>query len=313
MILNRRMLTPGDAVPVSTIYSKLQVPTPPSISTARQIPLWDQCGLNTNEICAGGAQCICKDPWWSQCRTFMNDSWTPLGEVWQCTGPKAGTAASYLSSSSAVVVQSTSTSRGSSASPSLPTLSSFGQTISTFDNSVPSNNISPSRASSYSRNVGSATPSSTSLSTVLSQRPISTPPPMSSSADHRTIINGSTKATTDSVAGPLTSQSFLAMASSSSSSASISISTTIQASHSAAVVGGLQQPTSTTIHPNLACPSPTAEDTSKPHTSDTAGFQACDPSIPLDSGNLSLTTNSSSSPNIPQTSNVDPDRSGSYC
>lgn len=354
MILKGRTLTAGDAVPVSTIYSVIQASTPPSTSTTQQIPLWDRCGLNTNEICAGGAQCICKDPWWSQCRTFSNGSWTPLGEAWQCTGPKAGTTVSYLSSSPAAVVHTTFTRLGSSTSPALPSFTSISQTTSTLDDSVPSNNTTAFQFSSYSRNVGSATPLSASKSTVLPQGPISTPPPTSSFTDYGNNINGSAKSTTDSVAGLLTSYSsqqtsvrgssdvpaswntsstssplppvirasayanpivisIEGVASSSSSSTSASISTLSQARQAAAVVNQPLQPASTMILPNLACPSsPAAEDTSKPHTSDAAGFQACNPSAPVNSGNLSLTTNSSPSPNTPQSSNLDPDKSGSY-
>lgn len=351
MILKRRTLTVGDAVPVSTLYSVFQTPTPSSISAARQIPLWDQCGLNSNEVCAGGAQCICKDPWWSQCRTPVNDSWTPLGEAWECSGPKTDTTVPYLSSPPAAVVHNTSTSRGRSTSPSVPASTSVSQTISFADNSVPSNNIMSSQFSSYSNNVRSTTPSSARMSTVLSQGPISTPPPTSSSANHDISINSFAKATTDNVVGPPTNESssvktlisgsaswntsstslpsspivrasayanpfvisILAMSSSSSSSTSTSIPTAIQASQSAVVVNVLPQPSSTTILPNLACPSPPASGgTSNPHTSDSAGFQACDPNTPVNPGNLSLTTNSFSTPSVPQTSNVDPDRGASY-
>jgi len=102
------------------------------------------------------------------------------------------------------------------------------------------------------------------------------------------------------------------MSSSSSSSTSTSIPTAIQASQSAVVVNVLRQPSSTTILPNLACPSPPTSDTSDPHTSDSAGFQACDPNIPVNPGSLSLTNNSFSPPSVPQTANVDPDGSASY-
>lgn len=354
MILKRRTFTTGDAVPVSTTFSIIQAPTPSLISAARQIALWDQCGLTTDEVCAGGAQCICKDPWWSQCRIQISDSWTPRDEAWQCTGPKASINDSHSSSSPPVTLQNTRTSRGGSGPPSVPTFSSIGQTYSTAENSVPSINITSSQSSGYSRNVGSATPSSLPISTVLSQVPISTPPPTSLSTNHSINVNGFTKSTTDSVVGPPMDQSselpssktliggsaswnttstallsslsvkasaygnplmtsIIAVLPSLSSSTSTSIPTAIPASHSGAVVNGLPQPSSTSILPNLACPSPSAtEDTSKPHTSDSAGIQACDPNIPVNSGNFSLTTNSSSTPNVPQISNVDPDRSGPY-
>lgn len=70
---------------------------PPS---SLEIPLRDQCGLVPNKVCAGEAQCICKDQWWSQCRVPLNGSWTPSDEEnWASTGPsEAGTTSSSPSS-----------------------------------------------------------------------------------------------------------------------------------------------------------------------------------------------------------------------
>ncbi|KAL8963971.1 MAG: hypothetical protein Q9183_004803, partial [Haloplaca sp. 2 TL-2023] len=55
-------------------------------STEDLIPLWDQCGVVPNQLCTDGAQCMCKDNTWSQCRIPLNGSWFPEGEDWTCTG-----------------------------------------------------------------------------------------------------------------------------------------------------------------------------------------------------------------------------------
>ncbi|KAL8867194.1 MAG: hypothetical protein Q9174_005818, partial [Haloplaca sp. 1 TL-2023] len=60
-------------------------------STEDLIPLWDQCGIVPNQLCADGAQCMCKDATWSQCRIPLDGSWFPEGEDWRCTGSEFNT------------------------------------------------------------------------------------------------------------------------------------------------------------------------------------------------------------------------------
>ncbi|KAI4220172.1 MAG: hypothetical protein L6R36_007811 [Xanthoria steineri] len=73
------------------------------------------------------------------------------------------------------------------------------------------------------------------------------------------------------------------------------------------------KPSSTSLLPNLACPSGSpAEDESSPPRSDAAIMQACNPNMPADPGNLSSTTNSSSTPIIPDITEIDPDKGGTY-
>ncbi|KAL8827727.1 MAG: hypothetical protein Q9191_003009 [Dirinaria sp. TL-2023a] len=100
---------------------------------------------------------------------------------------------------------------------------------------------------------------------------------------------------------------------STSSSALASRPTTKPGGGSPRPANGLPQTSHTSILPNLACPSRTAvmEDSARTNT-DSVAMQACDTNMILPATNLSSTTNSSSTPRIPETAVTDPDINGTY-
>lgn len=90
---------------------------------------------------------------------------------------------------------------------------------------------------------------------------------------------------------------------------------TTPSSPPASVVDGLPNYSSSSIRPNLACPSETdGEDASEsgPKATDAAAIQACNPNGTAITGDFSSTTNSSSTPNVPERAKINPAKGGTY-
>ncbi|KAL8838639.1 MAG: hypothetical protein Q9170_002047 [Blastenia crenularia] len=79
------------------------------------------------------------------------------------------------------------------------------------------------------------------------------------------------------------------------------------------VTNELPEPSITSKLPNLACPShPSSDDKSSPKVPDSVTDQACSPDTLPGVANLSSTTNSSLTPQIPASARIDPDKAGTY-
>ncbi|KAL8705638.1 MAG: hypothetical protein Q9201_001275 [Fulgogasparrea decipioides] len=150
MVVERRA---APTVRASTSQSIVEA-SAPSAALTREVPLWGQCGLNSHEKCAGDAQCICKDQWWSQCRIPLNGSWFPSGENWECHGLQADATNSSLPSSSGALQEGSRKSTASSFGLRLPPT---GQPVSDAAKTTSVEGASSSQSSSQaSSNIGTA-------------------------------------------------------------------------------------------------------------------------------------------------------------
>ncbi|KAI4284662.1 MAG: hypothetical protein L6R38_001240 [Xanthoria sp. 2 TBL-2021] len=289
----------------------------PSTATSPEIPLWDQCGLLPNEICAGEARCICKDQWWSQCRVPLNGSWIPHGEDWACTEPNQGGTNSSSPSLPTNVTNSISESVAKPLESSALPVASYNLPGSAAEPAASSVSKTPPRVSSPSSVINGAVPSSESSRGILvppMATSASVPSPASNSLSSSASVSLSASASVhaSAFAAPFII-SLSAGLSSSSSGLSASRSATESTSSSSELTSEPTKPSSSSLLPNLACPSGSAAEEESSHRgSDAATIEACNPAMPADPGNLSSTTNSSFTPPIPEIMEIDPDKGGNY-
>ena len=327
-----RELQPKDILPGLSSRTSKASSSLASAAVHSEIPLWDQCGFGPDEVCANGARCICKDQWWSQCRLPINGSWAPIDESWQCTEPAANSSVSISQLSLAV----TSNPSPSSIQTFVTSIIRSGSSKDSMPSSVVDGTITSSSGISQqsivkSFNITDASqPSSTLTMPSLLPAPSSTFFKTQSSLIHSVSAIATTKLNASSVyvspkgnssspmvhasayANPLV-LSVLALLPNSLSSTSAHGPTGGATTTSVSVADGLPQPSSTLMLPNLACPSPSAtKDGSDSQMSHSLAVQACDNNMPATPSNLSSTINSSSTPDIAQYTNVDPDTEGTY-
>lgn len=266
----------------------------PSATAGSEIPLWGQCGLVPDKPCAGGARCICKDQWWSQCRLPINGSWAPLNETWTCTE----------SASSTTVPPSPSRPTNASRSPSkgatslfAPPIASRSQSDSAADLTTSSSTPSVSQPSNHSLDTSSAVPS---FKTIQNLNTTPKASPASESFAASLAASAYAKPFNVSSSARLPKSSF----------AGLAINSSTQSLHSSTrLADGSPKPSGSSIMPNLACPSKSA---SGDAVSDHVAMSACDTDMQTYIGNLSLTTNSSSTPIVPASAEIDPDKGRTY-
>ncbi|KAG6989892.1 hypothetical protein G7Y79_00061g092790 [Physcia stellaris] len=240
----------------------------------------------------------------------FNGSWVPDGEAWECTGP---TFISITTSTSIPPVTTPRSTPDNARSPSdvstPPVVFQTSSDISTgrSASSTISNSVRPSSHSLIgSRLVPLSNQSQTTTITskTSSAHNFSATATSAQTSAHVEAFNISTKSVVlVTPPGPTTS------------------SVSIRPLNSSVEVPSVPPtPSSSSLLPNLACPSDSAMGEAKSATggesnagvADHTIMQACNPDMLRNSGNLSSTTNSSNSPEVPGQVTIDPDKGGSY-
>ena len=238
MVLRGREWQNRRALPASTVSSVIQATTPASAISGQGIPLWHQCDLSHNEMCAGEAQCICKNMWWSQCRVPLNGSWTPLGEAWQCSEPKPnGTAPS----NSPLAVFRSQTLRPSAQDTRLApihTSETGSRAVATTNEPTPSTYSSVSQFANQSRSASIVLSSTMSLPVSMSSSeafPTRSVPPRPTTESHFLGTKHFTKPTSQIVHGPALNRSSMLVSSSGLVAGSASSSTSFASLNSSSL------------------------------------------------------------------------------